>query len=171
MTKYIALSGDYGAGKTTSANNLTLELPNAIRLALGDRVRESLHKDLSPTFQINKQDLYSKPTPDYIRNLIKGYAEAKKYLSSPPNKYIWIQELLDISFSLQKDVVVIDDMRFAYDFSYLTKKVGRDNVLLLYVGELEIMYDLMHFYTSSDRQLPKRDSKAVIDAVKEWLWR
>lgn len=164
--KFICLSGDYGVGKTTIANFLVEKIQSSKRLALGDMVREQLFVDLQP-FIPYKEILYQKPTPSSVRDLIKGYAECKKVFTQ--NKYIWIQQLLNLSNGTESKIIIIDDMRFSYDYYYLQSVVGKENILLIYLGEQKEMYDLSFFYIASHIRLPPRNKNRVLEYAQQWL--
>jgi hypothetical protein len=92
--------------------------------------------------------LYQKPTPPAVRNLLKGWGETVK-MFHPDGNLVWVKRLVAQATA---PLVVIDDMRFRYDYEYLVEVFGKARVLLMFMGEFptDTDYDLKYFYTIAD---------------------
>jgi len=145
--KCILLAGDYQVGKSTLAKKLVNVIPNSINLSFANEIRERLHIRLG----IDKDLLYSKPTPQYIRDLIKGYGE---YVKIHSGINVWSNLLYKDFLSTKKEILIIDDFRFIEEHLFFNT-VFQKNVIIIYIGEKSNAYDLTEIYEMSDIYLPK----------------
>lgn len=143
----ILLAGDYGVGKSTLAKYLEKIIPNSVNLSFANKIREKLNQRLNIG-----DDLYSKPSKEYIRYLIKGYGE---YLKEKISKDIWADLVCrEFFFSLSKDILIIDDFRFLDEYHFMCGMFQK-KVKIVYIGEKINSYDLEKIYNLSDIYLPK----------------
>lgn len=136
----LALAGDYGVGKSTLAKNLD----GYKVLSFGNYVRDELIK----TIGIEKEVVYQKPTPDYVRNLLKGYGDWRRNADSG----YWSRKLIQDLFSSDHPVV-IDDIRFKQEYYDLLRTFMP--VTLVYIGKKVDTYENEFLYEMANFRLPK----------------
>lgn len=137
----IAISGDYGVGKSTFANKLKNTLGDkAVVLPLANGVRDKLHLSLG----IPMTELHKKPTPPYIRDLLKGYGE---YIKSLPGHQNYWCSMVQKKFSrnlINPGILIIDDLRFWHEVEFFKSKF--DILDTIYIGSYSENYDLPQLY-------------------------
>lgn len=168
MLNFFCLSGGYGIGKTTAAVKISNNNLSTQHLALGDCVREDMEFNIPKLFFPNKSILYIKPTPTYIRDLIKGYAESVKYHNSSADKLVWVKKLIKKVLP-ETNYVIIDDMRFYYDLEFLIDEFGKDNVYSIYIDSSSNGYELEKLRFNS--HIHVKDSYEAISFVNREISR
>lgn len=158
--RLILLAGDYQVGKSYLAKSLERLLKNSINLSFATNIREKLSKSLSIPADI----LYSKPTPDYIRQLLQGYGT---YIKEYVDINYWCLCLYREFLSFQKDILIIDDFRFIHELEYFQQFFEKSDIIILYIGNESRNYDLEEIFSLSDIRVEKfPDVYKVLNLLK-----
>ena len=144
MNKLILICGDYQVGKSTFAKKLENNIPNSINISLANKIRQTLKVFLSiPEFL-----LYEKPTPQCIRDLIKGYGT---YIKEYIDKDYWCNLVLEEFIFSKKEILIIDDFRFIHEFEFFNKRFKKLDII--YIGDVSNNYDLKEIYNIASIKL------------------
>lgn len=114
MVKFFLAGGD-GSGKSTLASSLSL-LFNIPVFSFGDCVRN----DLVSNFGYSFDELKKKPTPYYIRNILRSHGQSMKKLHG--NDF-WVNKFKILHSGV--DSYIVDDMRFKVEYDFARSVNGQ----------------------------------------------
>lgn len=137
MQKCILLSGQYSSGKTTLSNTLQKILSDSVCLPLANSIKD----DISRKLEISKSQVYSKPTPAHLRELIKSYGT---FIKTEYTQDYWCDIVYNRFIASNKKILIIDDIRFAHEYHYFRDKFTK--VYSIFLGEPNSDYELEQIY-------------------------
>ena len=156
----IAICGNYGTGKSTLAVELGKHFHcDSSNLAFADEVRLELAEKY---WQVPVHKWWQKPTPEHIRNLLKGHGDLMRDLHG--NDY-WVLRLASHINQLGANSWTIGDMRFFHEAQW-AKSMGS---IIVYLGKHSTDYGLDCCWQMADIILPAKPSLAyVISAIENY---
>ncbi|WP_152034128.1 hypothetical protein [Synechococcus elongatus] len=117
----IAIAGDDGRGKSTLARNLAELISKEIDCCFIRPFAESLRREVK-AFLPSHIDPWQKPTPEWLRDLLKGWGAMRR--AEDPD--YWIQSWRTATLGLG-GVAIIDDLRYLNEMNFVQ---GRHGIVL-----------------------------------------
>jgi ribonuclease BN (tRNA processing enzyme) len=143
MKSVVLLAGDYGTGKTFLSNELAKVVNDSVAESLSYSLRLELAELLFP-IGISKEDLFAKPTPDYIRKFMHGLGQYRKL----SDEHYWIKSLLCRSIEFKH--IFIDDCRFINEIDYFRSRSQFYQTTVIYLGDKSNSYELVNIANNAD---------------------
>ncbi len=151
----IAIAGADGTGKSTLARSLReLIAPHCecVIRPFAESLREEVRQFLPPTV-----DPWQKPTPEWLRDILKGWGGMRR--NQNPNYWIdaWAREV-NLRDS-PEEVAIIDDLRYYNEMGFVK---GRQGMVIFYdrPSRMKMGYEL-------DEIKPHADQRILADPDKK----
>ncbi|WP_338442363.1 hypothetical protein VZG28_05160 [Synechococcus elongatus IITB4] len=116
----IAIAGNDGAGKSTVARSIRELIDphrDCVIRPLAESLREEIRQFVPPTV-----DPWQKPTPEWLRDLLKGWGGLRR--SQDPEYWIkaWVQGI-NLRES-RPEIAIIDDLRYLNELNFVKERQG-----------------------------------------------
>lgn len=105
----IGLAGADGAGKSTLASALLTALEDRYVSIHRINFADPLRREVADLIQGEYHQMFVKPTPDWMRNLLRGWGDYKRHLEEGYWVRQWMERLGPIP---AQSLVLVDDVRY-----------------------------------------------------------
>ena len=148
--KIILINGKARSGKDFAAQILQKKLDRTIKLAFADSIKDILCNTLEITrneFDEYKNNFYDLKYSDKsltFRELIQNFGETMK---EKFGNDFWARQLVDSINNPElsnSDYFIVSDFRFKIEYETLSKYLGQDKIVTLYIEDKNISQDDKH---------------------------
>jgi len=157
--KVILINGKARSGKDFAAQILLKKLDKSVKLAFADSIKDILCNTLGITrsefddYKNNHYDLKYSDKSLTFRELIQNFGETMK---EKFGNDFWARQLVDSINNPElsnSDYFIVSDFRFKIEYETLSKYLGQDKIVTLYI---------------EDKNLPDNDSHISENALKDF---
>ena len=165
--KIILINGKARSGKDFAAQILQKKLDKTVKLAFADSIKDILCNTFGITryeFDNYKNNFYNLKYDDKsltFRELIQKFGETMK---EKFGNDLWAKQVVNEVKSSESDYFIISDFRFLIEYETLSKYLGQDKIVTLYIQDKNLINNDSHI---SENNLKDFKFDYIIDNTRK----